>query len=183
MWPWGHLAVGYLLYTAYARQQHGRVPRAESVLVLAFATQFPDLIDKPLAWTVPLLPSGRSLAHSVFVLAIVVAATATIARRIDQSAVIAPFAIGYTSHLAADILYPVLAGEFNEVSFLLWPVLSVTGGSATGILAFFLELQVTTSVVFEITLVAAALATWIRDGTPGWEYMSTVAMNVRQTGD
>lgn len=183
MWPWGHLAVGYLLYAAYARQLRGRVPRAESVLVLAFVTQLPDLIDKPLAWTVPLLPSGRSFAHSVFVFAVVVAAAAVIARRVDQSAVVAPFAVGYASHLAADSLYPVLAGEFGDVSFLLWPILSVTGDSATGILAFFLELQVTTSVVFEFTLVAAALAAWIQDGTPGWEYVSTVAMNVRKTSD
>ena len=67
MFPWEHAAVAYLLYAGYARWHDGTAPGGWAVLVVLVASQLPDLIDKPLAWQFGLLPSGRSLAHSVFV--------------------------------------------------------------------------------------------------------------------
>ena len=49
MWPWEHLAFGYVLYSLGVRTLRGRTPRGPPVLVLAVATQVPDLLDKPLA--------------------------------------------------------------------------------------------------------------------------------------
>ena len=65
MWPWGHLAVGYLVYSGLSRWRFGRLPGSVATLAVALGTQLPDLVDKPLAWTVNVLASGRSLAHSL----------------------------------------------------------------------------------------------------------------------
>ncbi len=35
MWPWGHLAVAYLVYTVYSHRRDGRPPRALPVIALA----------------------------------------------------------------------------------------------------------------------------------------------------
>jgi len=66
MWPWGHLAVGYLLWSVLVRDRRFRPPTGAETLLLAVGTQFPDAVDKPLAWSLGVLPNGRSLAHSVF---------------------------------------------------------------------------------------------------------------------
>lgn len=58
MWPWGHAAIGYLLFSMDTRLRYGRRPGGPATILLFFGTQFPDLVDKPLAWTLPLLPSG-----------------------------------------------------------------------------------------------------------------------------
>jgi hypothetical protein len=65
MWPWGHLALGYLLYSPFARARFGRPPTDRATLLLAFGTQLPDLVDKPLAWRLDVLPAGRTLGHSL----------------------------------------------------------------------------------------------------------------------
>lgn len=57
MWPWGHVGAGYLVYTLL-RRHTGERPAGAAVLALAVGTQFPDLVDKPLGWTVGLLPGG-----------------------------------------------------------------------------------------------------------------------------
>lgn len=49
MMPWGHFAVAFLPYLAYRLLRHRDLPPRRNVLFLLFATQLPDLIDKPLA--------------------------------------------------------------------------------------------------------------------------------------
>ena len=58
MWPWGHLAAGYPVYTAYTRLHTGDPPADVPALVALLGTQLPDLVDKPLA----VLPTVRSLS-------------------------------------------------------------------------------------------------------------------------
>lgn len=66
MWPWEHLAFGYVLFSLLVRIGRRR-PDDASVYLLVLFTQFPDLVDKPLAWTFGILLSGLSVGHSVFV--------------------------------------------------------------------------------------------------------------------
>ena len=61
MWPWEHLAFGYLLWSLWLRARGRSLPGDWEALVLVFATQLPDLVDKPLAWQLGVLPGGRSL--------------------------------------------------------------------------------------------------------------------------
>ncbi|MFA1611788.1 metal-dependent hydrolase [Halobellus rubicundus] len=120
MWPWGHAAVGYLLYASFTYLSDREAPSDVATVVLAIGTQLPDLIDKPLAYSVQVLPEGRSLAHSVLFAVPLCLLVWRVARSAEQWQA---FGIGYGSHLIADSYNFILAGRFEMVTFLLWPVL------------------------------------------------------------
>lgn len=177
MWPWGHLAVGYLLYSVWVGRQD-RLPTAIEVALLAFGTLLPDLVDKPLAWTFGLLESGRSLGHSVLVAALVLMAVhALFAPRLGR-APIAAFAVGYLSHPLADFPFgPVLAGDLTALNYLLWPLVSVPPPETDiSLLAYILAFEPGPYDWFQFALVGLAVVRWQTDGRPGWE---TVVSRVR----
>ena len=73
MWPWEHLAVGYIAFSVMQRVGGRQGVPALAVVALALGTQLPDLIDKLLGWGIGILPGGRSLGHSLlFALPVVV---------------------------------------------------------------------------------------------------------------
>ena len=132
MLPWTHFGFGYALFAAVlvARRVRGwsagRGPagvnsRAE-LLALGLATQLPDLIDKPLAWVLFVLPGGRSLAHSLLFAGPLVAAVWLFARRRGHPEVAGAFALGYASHLVGDVYVAVAFWRPEEFTFLLWPL-------------------------------------------------------------
>ncbi|WP_324665357.1 metal-dependent hydrolase [Haloarcula sediminis] len=168
MWPWGHAAVAYLLCSLYLRTRYGRLPTAGLVLPLALGTQFPDLVDKPLAWTFGILPSGRAGAHSLLV---AIPLLAILWQRFDgptERRAWAGFATGYLVHLATDGVYALVAGEFGGLAYLLWPVLSLPAyEESAGILAHFLAADPTPELLVELLLFAAATLLWAVDGAPG----------------
>lgn len=168
MWPWGHAAVGYLLYTLYRRHRSGLQPQGLPVVALGLGTQLPDLIDKPLAWNLGLLPNGRSLSHSLLVAVVVGVVLWIIATRLDRQSLAVAFGIGYISHLFADGLYPALAGEFYYLGYLAWPIvpaLEYEGGK--GVLAYLLAAEPTPTFVFEVVLALVTAGVWYRHGCPG----------------
>ncbi|WP_224447660.1 metal-dependent hydrolase [Haloprofundus salilacus] len=167
MWPWGHLAFGYLLYTTWIHLVHRRSPTGLEALALAFGTQFPDLVDKPLAWTFGVLPSGRSLTHSLLVAVIVIAGVFVLLRRrgVDEYAV--AFGIGYFSHLVGDSLKHLLSGEFEMLAFLLYPITYTDYGVEQGFLYHLSELRLTQFLGPETLVILLVVAIWVRDGTPG----------------
>ncbi len=123
MWPWAHAAVGYLCYVAYAYRR-GLPLRGLPVVAAVLATQGPDLLDKPLAWTFTVLPAGRSLGHSaLFATLLVALGWYVLASRLGRPAVAAGATVGYLSHLPADGLGAVLAGRWADLSYLAWPLL------------------------------------------------------------
>jgi membrane-bound metal-dependent hydrolase YbcI (DUF457 family) len=167
MWPWGHLAAGYLLYRGLDRT---RVPDAMPVLALALGTQLPDLIDKPLAWTIPLLPNGRSFGHSLVIAFPILVGLLLLTDGRRRRLVIA-LATGYLTHLGTDALYPALDGNWYYVGFLGWPIVPPIEypGESTGIVSHFLTFELTLTSGFEIGLLAGAVLLWLRDHKPGWE--------------
>ncbi|NHN46659.1 metal-dependent hydrolase [Halostella sp. JP-L12] len=168
MWPWGHLAVGYLLFAATSRRRRARPPDGAETILIALGTQFPDLIDKPLAWSVGVLPNGRSLAHSVFVAALVVALVLWLARRAGAPTLGGAFGLGYASHLAADALPALLYGVPSDLAFLAWPVLPpVEYDTTQSFVAHFAGIEPTPFFLAQVGLTAAALVVWLRDGAPG----------------
>lgn len=179
MWPWGHLAVGYLCYSAYRRARHGTTPSPRPVLALAVATQAPDLIDKPLAWTVSLLPSGRSLAHSLLV---VLPALGLLRWAPTDDRIVDAITIGYLGHLVADAIQPVLAGDFADVGFLGWPVIPpVEYPTAKSFLAHLTAIEMTPWLSIQFLLVAVATGVWIADDVPGFEAGRTLLRAVSDT--
>lgn len=177
MWPWEHLAFGYICYSLYVRLRHGRAPDIRPLLVLAVATQFPDLVDKPLAWLFDVLPSARTLAHSLLVTGPVLLLAALLLRRLSVMRYWTAFVVGHLTHLLGDVLHPVLLGEQPITWFLFWPLTNAPDRSRGG-LDLFLELFVefaaslgTTRgfgyIALEASFLLVAVLLWMVDGRPG----------------
>ncbi|MFB6165584.1 MAG: metal-dependent hydrolase [Haloarculaceae archaeon] len=178
MWPWEHVAFGYLLYSLW-RHGRGESPAGVPTLALAFGTQLPDLVDKPLSWGVGLFPAGYSVAHSVFVAVPVGAAAVLVAARRDRSAVGVAFAVGYLSHLVGDVINPLRTGDGLGVERVLWPLVRLPGydrhydlvGRTVHYLVRFLgelaHLRSLVPVVVYLGILASVVVLWIVDGAPG----------------
>jgi hypothetical protein len=188
MWPWEHLAFGYVLYAIYIRLRgllapgDSYVPPSDRVAVgLAVGTQFPDLVDKPLAWVFGLLPSGVSLAHSVFVALPVVILLTVSDRWWGLDGVGIAFGMGYLSHLAGDLLYPLAVEGGISITYLMWPVVPKSSDLGPFIddvelfWAAFVQFLATPRgqlyLLFELVFLAVALALWLWDGTPGVRWL------------
>ncbi|MFD1515809.1 metal-dependent hydrolase [Halomarina rubra] len=178
MWPWEHLAVGYLVVALALRFGWHRSPDAWTAVAVAVGTQFADLVDKPLAWQFGVLESGTSVAHSIFVAVPLSVLIVAVAWYFDRTVVGAAFAVGYLLHLPADAMYGAVYGSGMDFGKLLWPV--VTGpssdyGSFFENFAFYLERlgRVLDSprglaiIAFEVTLLGSAFVVWVADGLPG----------------
>jgi len=165
MWPWGHAAVGFLSFVAIASITGDRRYGLPIVAVL-IGSQFPDLIDKPLAWTVPLLPAGRSLAHSlvttgpVLVVGLLLA-DRLLVRRTHRVAVVG-FALGHVTHVLGDGLYAFIDGAYGDLSYLVWPVMSLPEyGTEASFVAHFQQFEPSGTVLFEFALVGLAICVWV----------------------
>ncbi|WP_424004730.1 metal-dependent hydrolase [Haloarcula salina] len=125
MLPLGHLVVALLPVTLYTLVRKRRLPTGTVVVLLVLATQLPDLIDKPLAWTFHVLPSGRMFAHSLVVSLPVLAGVTVLAHRRGEGRLGLLFSAAYLSHLAGDF-YPILYRGTDYYFFpnLFWPLLA-----------------------------------------------------------
>lgn len=159
MWPWGHAATGYLSYLIITRRSP-RLPLA-LFLALGIGTQFPDLIDKPLAWTVSLLPTGRTLAHSLLTFTALALLSETLTsprRRLMTRA----FLVGYAAHILGDAIQPLLTGEITKLTWLFWPVFpSPTYETQQSFLAHFRALSIDSFTLLGFTLTAIAGSVWL----------------------
>lgn len=175
MWPWGHAAVGFVCYYLYSRVRgHASVPSGPTV-ALGVGTQLPDMIDKPLAWQLGLLPNGRSLGHSVLIAVAVVTVVWLLRPRVSTLSrpPIVSFAIGYFTHLFGDALYPLLGGEWYYLGFLGWPIVPPVDYPPTnGVTSKLLGVQLTPSLLFELLLLAVALRLWWDEGRPGVDWLT-----------
>jgi membrane-bound metal-dependent hydrolase YbcI (DUF457 family) len=167
MWPWAHAGAGYLIYSLSCRRRGVR-PQGMAVVLLGFATQLPDLIDKPFAWTIPLLPGGRTLGHTLLVALPLVAVVSRYASSRGSPRLGVAFGIGYLSHLLSDGLATLITDSLGNTMFLLWPLLPPpTWGTAPSFVAHLKTLQLTPWIGCELALTAAATAMWMADGLPG----------------
>ncbi|SDK11471.1 LexA-binding, inner membrane-associated putative hydrolase [Halovenus aranensis] len=170
MLPWGHLGVGYLCYTLASRQTDRYPSQGAAVLLLAVGTQFPDLVDKPLAWQLGVLPSGRGVAHS-FLVALVLSALLILAgRQVRRLPEAIAFAVGYVTHILGDAVPVAIATDWNELSFLSWPVTSFyeyPNEIDRSILEYLLTPDRILGNSLDILVFALAAVMWMRDGTPG----------------
>lgn len=178
MWPWEHLLFGYVAYSLSLRSVTGDRPGERDTLVLALATQLPDVVDKPLAWSVGVLPSGTSVAHSILVAVPACLLVLALARALDAEPAGAAFTVGYLSHLAGDVVYPFLVGGGLPVWILLWPITDVASPARPGILPRTVELfgqfrrfldtpRGQLYVLLEVGFLGVAVVVWLLDGHPG----------------
>ncbi|WP_349253435.1 metal-dependent hydrolase [Halobacterium salinarum] len=178
MWPWGHLAVGYLGYVVWSTARKER-QQPLAVIAAIIGSQFPDLIDKPLAWTVPLLPSGRSLAHSLFTATLVVTSLYYAAKRFNRKNAAAAFGIGYGTHIIGDlgprVIIGLLEGDLTQLkwtTYLFWPLLPAppyaNDASFTNHLT---AISLDSYVLAQLGLALAAAIVWFRSGKPGLGFL------------
>ncbi|NUC73124.1 metal-dependent hydrolase [Haloterrigena sp. SYSU A558-1] len=164
MQPIVHLAVGYLCYAGYVRWREGTPPGERATIVAVFGAVLPDLLDKP-PWLLG-LTVGRTMGHSLLFAVPLVLAGWSPARSSGRSSLGVAFAIGVASHLATDVPWHVIAGDYDELGFLLWPITPMPPYSGTKSLATVGGLEVTTLWLEAVILVAGAALWWV-DGRPG----------------
>ena len=185
MWPWEHLAVGYLLYSTITRLHSGESPTTAATLAVAFGTQFPDLVDKPLSWGLAVLESGVSVAHSIFTAVGLSLAVVALTRRLDRPRMGTAFAVGYLSHLPADAAYGVMFGNPLQIEPFLWPFVEGQSAAGSGFLdnvlyyavrfVFFLATERGLAFLsLEVLLLSFTAWLWVRDGCPGVPTKATV---------
>lgn len=178
MWPWEHAAVAYIGYSIVSRLRDHAHPSAGSTLAVLVGSQLPDLIDKPLAWWLHLLPSGRSLGHSLLFALPVCLLVILVAHQRSRTELSIAFGIGYLSHLPGDVFYPALVGGRPEYRFLLYPVVPREGYVEPGVLGkligqlgkFIAFLQTPRGTLYlgaELALIGIAVWLWLADGKPG----------------
>ncbi|MFC7248520.1 metal-dependent hydrolase [Halomicroarcula sp. GCM10025324] len=127
MLPHGHLAVGYLLFSGYARATRRRRPEFREIAFVMLGTQLPDLFDKPLALLGGGFAGGRTVGHSmIFAVPFVLAVGVLIHGRTEAWGPAVAFAVGYVCHPFVDaslfLLQGTVAKDFLEVSFVVWPL-------------------------------------------------------------
>jgi hypothetical protein len=170
MWPWGHLAFGYILYSLGSRLAVGRPPQTlATVIALSVGTQFPDLVDKPLAWWLGVIPNGRSLAHSVFTFVLISVAAYLLARRIQRRVPVGAFSFGYLSHIVGDALPAVIRNDAEGTLFFLWPLVpAVEYPTGKSLFAHLANVELTPLFAAQLLMAALVTGLWWVDGRPGW---------------
>lgn len=177
MWPWEHLACGYLAFSLLSRVVGDGRPTGRQAVAVAVGSQFPDLVDKPLGWGTTLLPSGISLAHSLLFAVPTSVAVVLVARRLGAAGVGWAFAVGYLAHLPGDVVYPMALGAPPRLAFLLWPLIPAPASAPVAIPAYvwhlldrFLDLLATPRgrvyLVAELCLLGGTALVWLLDGHP-----------------
>ncbi|MFW6382513.1 MAG: metal-dependent hydrolase [Haloferacaceae archaeon] len=122
--PIEHLIVALFPVAGYFYLRDRRLLSLELAAVTFLGSQFPDLIDKPLALQLNLIPTGRVFMHSLPVAVPVWALVIAYSWKTDRLRAGAAFVFAYASHLVADNHQTLLAGRMPND--LLWPLVAPT---------------------------------------------------------
>jgi len=178
MWPWEHVVIGYVAYSLLTHARRRRSPDGAEAVLVAFAALLPDLVDKPLAWSLGVVSTGYGPAHSILVAVPVVVTLATWRSASGRPWQGVAFATGYLLHLPGDVLYAYVTSGDVVPNVVLWPV-ATTGpsgyrsGFVQQTLAYLgqfktdvLSGDVTTYMWLQLGLLAFAVLLWAYDGAP-----------------
>lgn len=178
MWPWTHAIFGYACYSLAVHAGFRRRPTDLPAIVAVFAAVLPDIIDKPLAWTLGLTTTGYGPAHSILIGAPVATLLAIVVWRTGRREIGLGFLVGYTSHLVGDVIFQLFDEGELVFEVLLWPVAKTGPGSTGGLLVhfvFFLNRYIgqirtgeaSTYLLATMSLTVFVFVLWVLDGFPG----------------
>lgn len=179
MWPWEHVAFGYLCYSLLRRGRGGGAPDDAAAVAVVVAAVLPDAVDKTLSWGLGLFPAGYSVAHSVLVAVPVALAALVVGRRRDRVAVSIALVVGHWSHLVGDVVYPAFLGRGLAVERILWPLVTLPSyDTRLGLvrrtvryLAAYADAAAAGRlgglILLEAGFLLAVFALWLFDGAPG----------------
>lgn len=122
MLPLEHFAVALLPLLAFEVLWFRRRPTVRFVGLVFVASQFPDLIDKPLAYRFGVIPSGRVFTHSLPTAVPFLFVVCLYAWKTDRLWLGFAFVFAHLSHLLADNYEALLGPDLSIPSDLLWPL-------------------------------------------------------------
>lgn len=97
-----------------------RRPPASVIGAVFFGSQFPDLIDKPLAYEVSILPTGRVFMHSLPIAIPFFLVVGVYGWRTNRKVMSVAFVFAHFTHIVADT-QKTLLGANQPNSDLFWP--------------------------------------------------------------
>ncbi|EMA70002.1 metal-dependent hydrolase [Halorubrum kocurii] len=124
MRPIEHLIVALSLAAGYILVTEHRLLSLKLAAVAVVGSQFPDIVDKPLALELGLLPTGRVGMHSLPIAIPLWVLVVLYSWKTDRVQAGVVFVIAYASHLTADNYIGLAAGRIP--SDLLWPLSNPT---------------------------------------------------------
>jgi len=119
VFPHEHLLVALLPVVTYVVVRDRRLPTPGVVFVTAVGSQFPDLLDKPLAHQFGVLPNGRVFLYSLPFAIPVMTVVLVYGWHTERPGVAGAFVVAYLLHLVGDTYRILLAGQIP--SNVLWP--------------------------------------------------------------
>ncbi|WP_256546783.1 metal-dependent hydrolase [Halobellus inordinatus] len=126
MRPVEHFIVAFLPLAAAVLLKERKLPSLRFVGVVFVGSQFPDLIDKPLAHEFGVIPSGRVFMHSVPIALPVLAVVVWYGWRTQRRRLSIAFVVAYASHLLADNYRALFGPGATIPPDLLWPITQPT---------------------------------------------------------
>lgn len=124
MLPIEHFAVAAVPLIAYVLIRDHRPPAPRLLGVVFVGSQFPDLIDKPLAHQFYVIPSGRVFVHSLPIAIPILCLVGWYARRTNRPRGGGAFGFAYLSHIVADNRRALSPPDPMLSADMLWPFLS-----------------------------------------------------------
>lgn len=118
--PHEHLLVALVMVSCYLIVAKRELPSIESLAIAFVGSQLPDLVDKPLAIQLDLIPTGRVFMHSLPIAIPVWMIVLIYTWRTERPHTGVAFIIAYASHLVGDT-YRMLAAR-QLPNNLLWPL-------------------------------------------------------------
>lgn len=178
MWPWEHAIVGYLAYSVFCHLYYRAAPGSSEALVVGFASVLPDVIDKPLAWSIGLFDTGYALGHSLFFSLPLVVGLGVLSRSGGHPRVGVAFAVGYLLHPVGDLVQLSASNGGVPYELMLWPLATFEpGGYTRGFAGNFLYLfgryvadfvggDLSTYMWLQLGIMGLTILLWLYDGAP-----------------
>ena len=125
MLPHEHFIVAFVPVFAYVVLRDRQLISLQLTAIVFIGSQFPDLVDKPLAHQFGLIPSGRVFMHSLPIAIPFLLIVAVYGWKTDRNPLSGAFIFAYLSHLVADHYTSLFGPDPHIPAELLWPLLSV----------------------------------------------------------
>ncbi len=125
MLPHEHFIVAFVPICFYVVLRDRQLSSLSLTAIVFLGSQFPDLIDKPLAHQFGLIPSGRVFMHSLPIALPFLLIVAVYGWKTDRNRLSGAFIFAYLSHLVADHYTRLFGPDPHIPAQLLWPLVSV----------------------------------------------------------
>jgi hypothetical protein len=127
MFPHEHFLLAWLPLVGYVVLRDRRLPSKQVVGAVLLGSLLPDLIDKPLAYQLNLIPHGRVFLHSLPVIMPLLIAVIVYGWKTGRLRMALAYSFGHLLHPVGDFYSTLLAGVVPQ--HLLWPFVSVPSGA------------------------------------------------------